>query len=192
MPSLLARSNSSSRRDDGAEWSRAERVMVTMDTTCAAIWSARGVRSTMRKLTTQATMLAAIRKASRKKVRQYSPLPSQAKRVGRTSMWLTQRSVSTRLSFRNEDVAQSPDRLDIQGIGRIRFNQLAQARDLHVQAAVEYLVLAPARKFHQLFTRQRLPRMPRKHLEHGKLASRQCDALAALLQCACAQVEHEL
>src|SRR4051794_9947619 len=158
MPSLLARSNSSSRREAGAEWSRAERVMVTMETTWAAIWSARGVRSTMRMLTTHAAMLTAIRKASRKKVRQYSPLVIQAKRAGRASMRTLRPTASTRLSFRYEYVAQSPDRLDVQRVGRIGLDQLAQARDLHVQAAVEHFVLAAARQLHQFFPRQRLPR----------------------------------
>ena len=56
--------------------------MVTIEVTCAAICSPRGVRSTTRKLATQAAMLAAIRKAIRRKVRQNKPLRNPASRTG--------------------------------------------------------------------------------------------------------------
>src|SRR5438132_10954176 len=67
-------------------------------------------------------------------------------------------------SVRDEDVAQAPDRLNEARLGRIRFDQLAQPRDLHVQAAIERLVLAAAGHLHQLLARQRNLRKACEHL----------------------------
>src|SRR5690606_16488090 len=53
----------------------------------------------------------------------------------------------------HEDVAQAPHGLDEHRFGRIRLDQLAQARDLHVETAVEGFVLAAARQFHELVAR---------------------------------------
>src|SRR5690606_28077542 len=205
MPSLLARSNSSSRRRSGAEWVRAVRVMVTMEITCAAIWLARGVCSTMRKLATQAAMLAAIVNASRKKVRQNSPLLSHVSRFddtvmrasfggkemsggmdGSPGLW------SAWLAFGDEDITEPPDGLDVQRRRWIGFDQLAQARDLHVEAAVEDFVFAAARQFHQLFARQRLTCMAREHLEHREFAGGQRYGFTIFLQRTRAEVELEI
>src|SRR5690606_28953993 len=113
-------------------------------------------------------MLTTIMKVSRKKVRQNSPLLSQPRRLRQNCPFFSRRGrgrvrgmkKQTRqlswATFRNEDIAQAPDGLDIERIGRIRLDQFAQAGDLYIQAAVEYFVFAAARHFHQLFTRQRL------------------------------------
>src|SRR5476649_2716730 len=61
-----------------------------------------------------------------------------------------------RLPLRDEHIAQAPDGLDVQRAGRVGLDQLAQARDLHVQAAVEYFVFAATGQFHEFFARERL------------------------------------
>src|SRR5205814_7701913 len=60
--------------------------------------------------------------------------------------------------FGNEDIAEAPDRLDVLRVRRVVLDDLAQARDLHVDRAVEHLVLAAARELHQLVARQQIGR----------------------------------
>src|SRR5438876_10827302 len=79
---------------------------------------------------------------------------------------------------RDEDVAEAPDRLDVLRMRRIVLDDLAQPRDLHVDRAVEHLVLAAARELHQLVARERLARVLHQHLEDGELAGGERDALA--------------
>ena len=62
----------------------------------------------------------------------------------------------------NEHVAEAPDGLDVARIRGIGLDQLAQPRHLHVDRAVEHLVIAAAREQHQLFARERLARMLRR------------------------------
>src|SRR5882762_7268111 len=64
---------------------------------------------------------------------------------------------------------------------RILLDELAQARDLHVDRAVEDFVLAPARELHQLVARQRRPRVRDQDLEQGELARGERDRLAVAL-----------
>src|SRR5689334_14181298 len=74
------------------------------------------------------------------------------------------------VGVRYEHVAEAPDRLDMLGVRRIVLDDLAQPRDLHVDRAVEHLVLAAARELHQLVARERLARVLDQHLEHRELA----------------------
>ena len=55
------------------------------------------------------------------------------------------------VSVWNEHIADTPDGLDVAWHGGVGLDQLAQARDLHVQAAVKGLELAAARQLRQLF-----------------------------------------
>src|SRR5689334_21402278 len=95
------------------------------------------------------------------------------------------------VGVRYEHVAETPDRLDVLGVRRIVLDDLAQARDLHVDRAVEHLVLAAAREFHQLVARERLARMLDQHLEHRELAGGERHALALAGEGARREVELE-
>src|SRR6185369_6517926 len=97
---------------------------------------------------------------------------------------------STR-AVRNKYVAYTPHRLDIARGGRIGLHQFAQARHLHVQAAVERLELASTCQLGQLFARQRLARVPHQRLEHREFAGGQRQLLAVLAQGARSQIERE-
>src|SRR3954462_8232009 len=74
---------------------------------------------------------------------------------------------------------------------RVLLDDLAQARDLHVDRAVEHLVLAAAGELHQLVARQRLARVLHEHLEDRELAGRERDALALARKSARGEVELE-
>ena len=114
--------------------------MVTMESTCAAICSLRGVRSTTLKLATQAAMLTAIKNASRKKVRQSRPLLSQLRSRASAPSGLD--------AIGYEHITQTPNGLDKARTGRIGFDQFAQTRNLNIKAAIEYLVLATTCQLH--------------------------------------------
>ena len=82
-------------------------------------------------------------------------------------------------------VAESPHRLDVARIRGIGLDQLAQPRHLHVDRAVEDLVIAAARQHHQLLARERLARMLREHPQQREFAGGQRDARAvAVAACA--------
>src|SRR5690349_1910783 len=91
-------------------------------------------------------------------------------------------SPSSSRAVRHEDVAHAPDRLDVARLRGVGLDHLAQARDLHVEAAIERLELAAARQLRQLVARQRLAGMPHERLEHRELAGRERDLLAVLRQ----------
>src|SRR3954465_5783320 len=91
----------------------------------------------------------------------------------------------------DEHVAEAPDRLDVLRMRRILLDDLAQARDLHVDRAVEDLVLAPGSELHQLVARERLPRVLDQHLEHREFAGGERDRLAVLGERARREVELE-
>ena len=95
-------------------------------------------------------------------------------------------------AVRDEHVAEAPDSLDEARAARIRFDQLAQARDLHVEAAVEHFVFTAACELHQLFARQRLARMTREHLQHREFTGGERNFLARLRQRARREVQREL
>ena len=113
----------------------------------------------MVKIWNQASTESSISTAISRKVRQSSVL--SAKQPAFRSLCF---------AVGNEDVAEAPDGLDVARLGRIVLDQLAQARDLHVDGAVEDVVFAAARQFHQLVARQRLARMFDQHLEQGEFA----------------------
>src|SRR5512135_2446544 len=129
--------------------------MFTTDTTCWAMFCARGARSKTRKLWIQAPRLATISRRTRSSVRQKSD---------------GERMTASGLAVRNEHVPKSPDGLDVARLRGVGLDDLPQARDLHVEAAVERLVLAAARHLHELLARQRDARVPRECLEHRELA----------------------
>lgn len=91
----------------------------------------------------------------------------------------------------NEHVAYTPDSLDVAWSGSVFLDQLAQARNLYVQAAVEGLKLTATGKHSQFFARQWLAGVAHQCLEHGEFACRQWQLFAVLLQHAGAQVESE-
>src|SRR5450759_4301813 len=81
-----------------------------------------------------------------------------------------------------EHITETPHRLNITRRRWIRFDELAQPRHLHVDGAIEHIVVASAGKEHQFFTSQRLPGVAREHLEQTELAGRQCNCLTAAPQ----------
>ena len=96
-----------------------------------------------------------------------------------------------RVVVRHEDVAESPDRLDVARIGRVGLDQLAQPRHLHVDRAVEHVVVAAAGEERQLLARQRLARVLREHLDERELARREVDRRVAVDERARREVERE-
>ena len=58
-------------------------------------------------------------------------------------------------AVRHEDVAHAPHGLDVARAGGVLLDQLAQARDLHVQAAVADAVVIAVRQRQQLLAAQR-------------------------------------
>src|SRR4051812_30311557 len=81
---------------------------------------------------------------------------------------------------RYENVAEAPDGLDMRRMRGIFLDDLPQARDLHVDGAVEHLVFAAARQLHQLVARERRARMLDEHLEDRELARGELHRLASL------------
>src|SRR3990167_585625 len=69
-----------------------------------------------------------------------------------------------------KDIANAPHSLNVAWHGRIRLNKFAQARHLHVQAAVKGLELAATRQLRQFFAGKRLARVAHQSFEHGKFA----------------------
>ena len=84
---------------------------------------------------------------------------------------------------------QSPHRLDEARLGRVVLDQLAQARNLHIDGAIEHAVFTPARKLHELVARQRLAWVLQQDLEQGELTGGELDLLAIALQRACPQID---
>src|SRR6516165_6521930 len=82
------------------------------------------------------------------------------------------RNVARRL-VRNEHVAEPPDGLYVSRCRGVGFNELAQSRDLHVDGAIEHVVIASAREQHELFARQWLAWMRRQHFEQAEFAGGQ-------------------
>ena len=82
--------------------------------------------------------------------------------------------------------------LDIQGVGRIRLNQFAQARNLYIQATVKDFIFTSTRHFHQFFAGKWLAGIAGEYLEYRKLACRQWHGLAIFFQCAGSQIKYEV
>src|SRR5688572_20210347 len=95
-------------------------------------------------------------------------------------------------AVRHEHVTESPYRLDKAWLGGIRLDQLAQARHLHVDRAVESAELAPARELHQLVARERRARMLHEHLEQREFTRSELDVLAVADEAARSEVEPEV
>src|SRR5690606_28100203 len=151
---------------------RAVRVMLTAVMTRCAIWLARGPSSRLKNTCSHAPRLTSIRAASSRKVRPNSPSLSREVRFRKIlrKLGTRRRSCPSRAGWsaaaiRDEYVAQSPDRLDKYRLGRIGFDQLAQTRNLHVQAAIEGFVFAAAGQFHQFVAGQGNLGVARKHLQ---------------------------
>src|ERR1044072_8947603 len=96
---------------------------------------------------------------------------------------------SLRPAVGHEDVAEPPHGLDVGGMRGILLHELPQARDLHVDRAVEHFVLAAARELHQLVARQRRPRIRDEDLEQGELARGERQRLAVALERARGEVD---
>src|SRR5690606_21579467 len=71
--SLVARSSNRAGRTAGGAYTKAERVMLTMDATRCAIWAARGPSSILKNTCSQAPRLTSINAASNKKDRLNKP-----------------------------------------------------------------------------------------------------------------------
>src|SRR3974390_1092024 len=69
---------------------------------------------------------------------------------GRNLTFETADSKSCRLVVRHEYVAEAPNCLDVNGIGRIGFDDLAQTRNLHVDRTIKNLGVASPRPVHKL------------------------------------------
>ena len=83
-----------------------------------------------------------------------------------------------------------PDGLQIAGLGRVLFQQAAQAGDLHINAALGgRVVLATTGQVHQLVTGERFARMTHQHLEHGELPAGQGNRFAITAQFTGRQIE---
>src|SRR6266849_1125474 len=182
MPSRSASSESSSRRSSGWELTSAVRVMLTMLTRFCEICRARGSTSEARKISNQAMVVASTSAASRMKVRHRSERGHKTnvpRHNGFTVMAsdlgehkgtcpLVRPMRSLRLAVGHEDVAEPPHGLDVGGRRGILLDELPEARDLHVDRAVEHFVLAAARELHQLVARQGRPRVSDQDLEQGE------------------------
>src|SRR5664279_2268361 len=193
--------------------SSAARVMLTRLAICCAACTARGSNSRARKVCTHANTPLASSTASRKNVRQKrlratNFLATRGGCAGRSrcdSDFCRGRRLPVRVAtlacgrdhrssggaVRHEDVADAPHRLDVARLRRVGLDHLPEARDLHVEAAVEGLELAAARELRELVARQRLARMSHQCLQHRELAGREGDLLAVLGEPAQCQVEHE-
>src|SRR5260221_5565581 len=87
-------------------------------------------------------------------------------------------SAFARCAVGDEHVAEPPYGLDMARVRVVFLDDLAQARDLHVDRAVEHAILAAARELHELVARQRLARMLHQHFQHRELPRGQGDGLA--------------
>src|SRR6185312_14401780 len=212
-PSCCAMVLISATRVMASEYTSAARLRFTSEAICCAVWMARGSYSSARNVWNQATVLPISRSASRKNVRQNRLRPRLPGAASSGAGWVSScvgRLKSLRTSdmpggqvrrrapgvclagaVGNEHIADAPDRLDIAWRRGVEFDELAQARHLHIQAAVEWLELAPACQLSQFFTRQRLARMPHQRLEHGEFTGGQRQVLVVAAQRARAQIEHE-
>src|SRR5690606_28771777 len=61
---------------------------------------------------------------------------------------------STLVAIGHEHIADAPDRLDIARLGRVGLDQTAQARDLHVDGALQRIPFAATGQVHQLVAGQ--------------------------------------
>src|SRR5690242_10191971 len=64
----------------------------------------------------------------------------------------------------------------------VLLDELAEARDLDVDRAVEYLVFAAARELHQFVARQRRPGVRDQDLEEGEFSGSERHRLAVALE----------
>src|SRR5690606_32950083 len=199
MPSLVARSSSILLRSSGCEYTSAVRVMLTEVATRWAVCAARGPISMLKKTCSHAPKLTSMSTASNKNVRPNSPSRTKEARFreGKRQRSLTRdpglRSAGAEPSaaaIGHEHVAQAPHGLDEHRFGRIRLDQLAQAGNLHVQAAVEGFVLAAARQFHELVARQGNLGMAGEHLQDGEFAGGDRHLVAVARQRTGRQVQH--
>src|SRR5690606_36914198 len=67
---------------------------------------------------------------------------------------------------------------DVARLLRVRLDELAQAGDLHVEAAVVGTVLPAPRERHELFARHWHARVLAEYLEHAELARRERNGFA--------------
>src|SRR6218665_2148825 len=134
----------------------AARLRLTRPASCCAASSARGSASSALKVCCQASTPPASRMGSRTKVRQNRFSASWGRDTGSVHSVRSGllRSQSSARFVGHEHIADAPDGLDVARLCRISLEQLAQARDLHVQAAVERLELAAARELGQLVAAQ--------------------------------------
>src|SRR5690606_7707013 len=96
------------------------------------------------------------------------------------------------LATRHEDVANSPDSLDVARLGRIGFEQTAQARDLHIDGAFQRIPFTTAGQLHELVAGQGHPWMVHQRLEYGELTGCQHMHFIAALELAGGQAEYEV
>src|SRR5690606_9091939 len=175
MPSSAARSISRSIRRSKSALVSAVRVRLTTDTTICATSRERAGSWKYRKICDQVPSARISSTATSRKVCHSKVLGSQVLRragVGdagpgeafwacvilRSSVALCIAAVGggvvglgrTLLVVGHEYVAESPHGLDVARLGGVILDQFAQARDLHVDRAVEDPVFATARKLHQL------------------------------------------
>src|ERR1043166_5687053 len=94
-------------------------------------------------------------------------------------------------TVRDEYVAEAPHRLNVDRFARVGFDQPAQARNLHVYAAVEGLELAPAGELHQFVARERLARVLDQRLQQRELTGGERHVGAPTREIAGTQVEGE-
>src|SRR5688572_12865464 len=215
-PSWSASVLMSDTRVIASEYTSAARVRFTSEAIWCAVWMARGSYSSERKVCSQATVQPISSSASRKNVRQKRLKPSF--RPGRRSRWpvpsrglgivtwapsswaglgladCRPMATSERRSgraVRHEHVAHAPHRLDVAGRRGVGLDQLAQARDLNVEAPVEGLELAAAGQLGQFFARQRLARMAHQRLQHREFAGGERKLLAILLERARTEIERK-
>src|SRR5260364_318676 len=173
--SIIRLNGSRAAGKSGCAYCTAARVSLTMDANCNATRCACGSRSRMRTPSTHAARLAETNSAISKTVRRNSPP-----------------QMISRNLIRDKYISQSPHRLNKAGIARILFNQFAQPRDLHIQAAVEHFIFASAREFRQFVARQRLTRRSRKDFKQCKFAGCQRHFLTVFSQGARCKVERKI
>ena len=78
----------------------------------------------------------------------------------------------------NEHVTLSPDGTDVSRLGRVPLDELSQAHDLHVDAAVGGLMVWSVSKREQPVAPQRSTRLLHQGQQHGELARGQHKILA--------------
>src|SRR5574344_2539925 len=186
-PSCSAKVLIRATRAIASECSSAARLRLTREAVCSATCRLCGSASNARNACSHDKVLPSSNSPSRKNVRQ-KRLSSTfwADKLARPDLGMAVRTQKiaelseiaeisriSRISIGNKHIAHAPHRLDVARVGGILFDQLAQARHLHIQTAVERLKLAPTRQQGQLFARQRLARVAHQRLEHGKFAGGQ-------------------